>query len=145
MKTRFYILIARLCFLSLLLPETAPLSAEAHTNSAAQPKAPTGLYVSVPEISPWMTIRFATNGNYHVDVGPCGLGACQSQDGTWRWDSRQQELLLTTTHQLWRFDFGRFRVEAQAPDTLEWVPRQGTNNVLGVYKTIKFTRQADGS
>ena len=141
----------RLYCLSLLLPETAPLSAEAQTNSISQPKAPTGFYVSVPEISPKMTIRIATNGNYHVVVWPCGLGGCQSQEGTWRWDSEWQDLLLTrSTQELLvsanaRFDFRRFHLDHQEPNTLEWIPREGTNNVLGVYKTIRFTRQPDGS
>jgi hypothetical protein len=151
MKTRCCILIIRLSYLSLLLPAAAPLSVEAQTNSITQPKAPTGFYVTVPEISPKMTLRIATNGNYHVVVWPCGLGECRTQEGTWRWDSEGEDLLLTrSTQELLitenaRFDFRRFHINRQEPNTLEWIPRQGTNNVLGVYKTIKFSRQPDGS
>lgn len=143
MKTRPRILIACLSSLSLLLPAALSFAASAETNAVIQVKAPTGFYVTANEIAPAMAIRIGTNGNYHVDIGPCGPFGCGAQDGTWQWDSRQQEFALSPKREPWRFDLRRFRVDPQAPGTLEWIPRQGTNNVLGVYKTIKFTRQRD--
>ena len=97
MKAQSCIPVTWLVFLSLLLPAAAPFYLAAQTNNAAQPKAPTGVYVSVKEIIPTFTMRIATNGNYQVDIGPCGPMGCQSLMGTWQWDSQRQEFLLQST------------------------------------------------
>ena len=141
MKAQSCIPVAWLVFLSLLLPVAEPFELVAQTKSAAQPKAPTGVYVSVEEIIPTFTMRIATNGNYQVDVGACGPLGCLSLVGTWQWDSQRQALLLDSTKDHWKFDFRLFLVNQHEPDTLEWVPREGTGNVLGAYERIKFKRQ----
>jgi hypothetical protein len=32
-------------------------------------------------------------------------------------------------------------MDKQQPETLQWIPLQGTNNVLGVYRSVTFKRQ----
>jgi hypothetical protein len=145
MKAQSCIPVTWLVFLSLLLPVAAPFDLVAQANNAAQPKAPTGVYVSVKEIIPTFTMRIATNGNYQVDVGACGPMGCLSLVGTWQWDSQRQEFLLDSTKYHWKFDFRRFVVNQREPDTLEWVPREGPGNVLGAYERIKFKRQPEAS
>jgi hypothetical protein len=141
MKAQSCIPITWLVFLNLLLSVAAPFDMVAQTNNAAQPKAPTGVYVSVKEIIPTFTMRIETNGNYQVDVGACGPMGCFSLVGTWQWDSQRQEFLLNSGNYHWKFDFKRLLVNQREPDTLEWVAREGTGNVLGAYERIKFKRQ----
>ena len=141
MKAQSRIPVPWLVFLSLLLPVTAPFDLVAQTHNAAQPKAPTGVYVSVKEIIPTFTMRIATNGNYQVDVGACGPMGCPSLEGTWKWDSQRQEFLLDSAGYHWNFEFRRVVVNQREPDTLEWVAREGTGNVLGAYERIKFKRR----
>src|SRR3954452_22832897 len=86
--------IGRISVLSVLLFAGAPLMA-AETNTVAKPKAPTGFYVSVAEISPTITMTFGTNGDYQVEIGPCGPLGCLSQTGKWKWDDQREEFLLT--------------------------------------------------
>ena len=143
MKARSPIPVPWLVFLSLLLPVTAPVDVVAQTNNAAQPKAPTGVYVSVKEIIPTFTMRIATNGNYQVDVGACGPLGCPSLEGTWKWDSQRQEFLMDSKGYHWHFEFRRLRVDKPEPGTLEWVAPNGVGNVLGVYPTVRFKRQGE--
>ena len=134
-----------LSFLSVLLLGSTPFNVAAQTNGIAKPKAPTWFYVSVPEISPTFSIKFGTNGEYQVEVGPCGPLGCLSQKGKWKWDDQREEFLLTPKApvDLWHFDFRRFTVDKQEPHTLQWVPLNGSGNVLGVYRSVRFRRQGE--
>ena len=84
-----FIRIGWLSFLTVHLLASAPLNVAAQTNAVAKLKAPTGFYVSVPEISPTFSIKFGTNGEYQVEVGPCGPLGCLSQKGKWKWDDQR--------------------------------------------------------
>jgi hypothetical protein len=141
MRAQSCVPVTWLVLLSLLLPVAAPFDLVAQTNNAAQPDAPTGVYVSVEEIIPTFTMLIATNGNYQMDVGACGPMGCLTLVGTWQWDSQRQEFLLDSTKYHWKFDLRRFLVNQHEPDTLEWVPREGTGNVLGAYERVKFKHQ----
>jgi len=79
----------RLSLLSALLFASAPFHVTAQTNTIAKPKAPTGFYVSVAEISPTFSMKFGTNGEYQVEIGPCGPLGCLSQNGKWKWDDQR--------------------------------------------------------
>jgi hypothetical protein len=129
----------------MLLLIGAAFNGAAQTNALGKPKAPTGFYVSVPEISPTLCMRFDTNGLYEVEIGPCGPLGCLSQKGKWKWDDHKQEFLLTPISpvDLWHFDFRRFKLDPQQPDTLEWVSLDGAGNVLGVYRSVSFRRRGD--
>ena len=135
----------RLLFSSVLVFASVPFNAAAQTNAVAKPKAPTGFYVSVAEISPTLSMKFGTNGEYQVEIGPCGPLGCLSQKGKWKWDEQREEFSLTPTSpvDLWHFDFRRFKVDKAEPDTLLWVPLHGTGNVLGMYNNIRFKRQGE--
>jgi hypothetical protein len=133
---------SRLSLLSVLLLASGPINLAAQTNAIAKPKTPTGFYVSVAEISPTISIKFDTNGEYQVEIGPCGPLGCMSQKGKWKWDNQREEFLLNDGD-VWHFKFRRFRVDKQQPDTLEWVPLIGDGNVVGVYPTVRFKRQGD--
>ena len=145
MKLQWFIVISRLSLLSVLLFASAPYNLSAETNALVKPKAPTGFYVSVPEITPTLSMKFGTNGEYQVEIGPCGPLGCLSQKGKWKWDHQREEFLLTPTApvDLWHFDFRRFTVDKQEPDTLQWVPLHGAGNVLGVYHTVRFRRKGE--
>jgi hypothetical protein len=134
-----------LSFLSVLLFASAPFKVRAQTKAVDKPKAPTGLYVSVAEISPSFSMRFITNGEYQVEIGPCGPLGCLSQKGKWKWDDEKEEFLLTPTApvDLWHFEFRRFRVDKQETHTLQWAPLNSAENVLGVYRSVKFRRQGE--
>jgi hypothetical protein len=142
MKLQHLIDMSRLSLLSVLLLASGPINLAAQTNAIAKPKTPTGFYVSVPEISPTISIKFDTNGEYQVEIGPCGPMGCMSQKGKWKWDNQREEFLLNDGD-VWHFKFRRFRVDKQQPDTLEWVPLIGDGNVVGVYPTVRFKRQGD--
>lgn len=135
----------RLLLLSVVWFAGAPFKSPAQTNAVDKPKAPTGFYVSVAEISPTFSIRLGTNGEYQVEIGPCGPLGCLSQKGKWQWNEQQEEFLLTPTApvDLWHFDFRRIRVDKVEPQTLQWVPLIGTANVLGVYRSVKFRRHGE--
>ena len=64
MKLQHLIDMSRLSLLSALLLASGPINLAAQTNAIAKPKTPTGFYVSVAEISPAITIKFDTNGEY---------------------------------------------------------------------------------
>ena len=132
-------------FLSMVLLGSAPFNLAAHTNGVAKTKVPTGFYVSVPEITPALSIKFGTNGEYQVEVGACGPLGCLSQKGKWKWDDQRQEFLLTPKApvDLWHFDFRRFAVDRREPKTLRWVPLNGIGNVLGVDRSVGFQRQEE--
>jgi hypothetical protein len=90
-------------------------------------------------------MKFGTNGEYQAEIGPCGPLGCLSQKGKWQWDDEKQEFLLTrkAPMDVWHFDFRRFRGDKQQPETLQWVPLHGTNNVLGVYTSVTFKRHEE--
>ena len=141
MKFQFFI-IGRFLIVGLLFFAGGPLNVAAQTNTVPKGKPPTGLYASVAEISPKLTMNFGTNGEYQVEIGPCGPLGCLSQKGKWKWEERQREFLLTPIAPvyLWHFEFRRFRVDKRETDTLEWVSPDGEGNVLGMYKSIRFKR-----
>lgn len=145
MKLEPFISMGRLSLLSVLLFASVPFNVAAQTNAIAKPKAPTGFYVSVAEISPTFSIKFGTNGEYQVEIGPCGPLGCLSQKGKGKWDEQREEFLLTPRApvDLWHFDFRRFRVDKREPGTLQWVPLYGAGNVLGVYQSVRFRRQGE--
>jgi len=145
MKLQLFIEMGRLALLTVFLFASAPFNVAAQSNAIAKPKAPTGFYVSVSEISPTFNITFGTNGEYQVEIGPCGPLGCLSQKGKWKWDDQREEFFLTPREpvDLWHFDFRRFRVDKQEPDTLLWVPLHGAGNVLGVYRSVRFRRQGE--
>ncbi len=64
MKLQHLIDMSRLSLLSVLLLASGPINLAAQTNAIAKPKTPTGFYVSVAEISPTISIKFDTNGEY---------------------------------------------------------------------------------
>ncbi len=145
MNFKHLIDLSRLLLLGVLLIASSLFNVAAQTNAIAKPKAPTGFYVSVAEISPTISMRFDTNGQYQVEIGPCGPLGCMSQKGKWKWDEQKEEFLLSTKDPvgLWHFEFRRFRVDKQEPDTLEWASLNRAGNVLGVYPTVRFKRQGD--
>ena len=145
MKLQPFIGMGRLSLLSVFVFACAPFNVAAQTNAIAKLKAPTGFYVSVAEISPTFSIKFGTNGEYQVQIGPCGPLGCLSQKGEWKWDDQREEFLLTprAPADLWHFDFRRFRVDKQEPDTLQWVSLYGAGNVLGMYHSVRFRRQGE--
>jgi hypothetical protein len=145
MKLQHFIDMSRLSLLSFLLFASGPFSVAAQTNVIAKPKAPTGFYVSVAEISPTISMKFGTNGEYQAEIGPCGPLGCMSRKGKWKWDDQRQEFLLTPIDSggLWNFEFRRVRADKQEPDTLEWVTPSGIGNVLGVYRSVRFRRQGE--
>jgi hypothetical protein len=140
---KFQMGIGRLSLLGVLLFVGVSFQVTAQTNPIARPEAPTGFYVSVAEISPAISMKFNTNGEYHVEIGPCGPLGCLSQTGKWKWDEQKREFLLThrAPVDLRHFDFGRFRIDQREPGALQWIPVDGGGNVLGVYSSIRFIRQ----
>jgi len=145
MNLQHFIDMSRLSLLSVLLFASSLFNVAAQTNAIAKPKPPTGFYVSVAEISPTITMKFDTNGEYQVEIGPCGPMGCMSQKGKWKWDDKREEFLFTTKDPvfLWHFEFRCLRADKQEPGTLEWVLPNGAGNVLGVYPTVRFKRQGD--
>ena len=149
MSTGFELLNAPRLFLALWMLAAMPLRMAAQTNNPAPPVTLHGVYTSVAGISPAISLRFATNGTYRADIGPCGPLGCFSKSGTWKWDDQGRQFLLSSTQEVWvsgshpAFEFRRFRVDNQKPDFIEWVPQAGAGNVLGVYERIEFQRQRE--
>jgi hypothetical protein len=143
MHMRFRMGIGRLPLLGVLLFMGVSFRVIAQTNPVAKLEAPTGFYVSIAEISPAISMKLNTNGEYHVEIGPCGPLGCLSQTGKWKWDEQKREFLLTPRApvDLWHFHLRRFRVDKQEPGALQWIPLDGGGNVLGVYSSIRFVRQ----
>ena len=145
MPMRHQAYIGRSWMLGVLLILGASFKVAAQSNLVATTKPPVGVYVSASEVSPSIYMKFNTNGEYQVQIAPCGPLGCLSQKGKWKWDEQKREFLLSPVApaELWHFDFRRFRTNSKEPGTLHWIRPDEKGNVLGVYRSVTFTRREE--
>jgi bla regulator protein BlaR1 len=104
--------------------------------------APAGIYVSASAIGN-LTVRLDPGGDYSVRLESPPPTGSQTEQGTWEWNSPNQEFLLTpsATNGHFHFEFRRLRVDRHEPGVLEWLPLRGADASEGAIDYVRFRRQ----